>query len=202
MALFSQWGTRGDGLYVELSFDGGQWEILDFIGTGGALDGRLMGNDWLEYQYDLSEYEAGTLLQVRFKFISDADDNEYEGVYLDDIKISPWSSATPITSVEAISNENIQTQEYALYQNHPNPFNPETRITYQIAKQKTFVSIAIYNLMGQEVVQLVNTVQEPGLHSVIWNGRDMHDRPLPSGIYISKMQADQFVSTQKMILIR
>lgn len=66
--------------------DGSGWNKLDFIGSGGALGILPTGNDWLKYTYDLSHYIAGTLLQLRFRFVSD---NEIvtEGVYIDDVLI-------------------------------------------------------------------------------------------------------------------
>ncbi len=76
-----------DGFYVEV--DGGDgWEVLDFIGSGGALGTLTTGNDWLPYEYDLSAYPPGTGLRVRFRFVSD-DADSAEGVYIDDIRVSP-----------------------------------------------------------------------------------------------------------------
>jgi hypothetical protein len=78
------YGTTG--LYAEVS-DGSQWEKLDFIGSGGALKPLLMGQDWVEYTYDLSRYPPGTSMQLRFRFVSDSEAVR-EGVYVDDIKVS------------------------------------------------------------------------------------------------------------------
>jgi hypothetical protein len=80
---FTTYGT--DGVYVEIN-DGSGWNTLDFIGSGGALGALTIGNNWLEYTYDLSRYPAGTQLTLRFRFISDAEDVA-EGVYIDDVTI-------------------------------------------------------------------------------------------------------------------
>jgi PKD repeat protein len=88
---FPNYGT--DGCYIELS-DGSGWTDLDFIGSGGALGTLTTGNDWLEYKYDLSEYEPGTELTLRFRFASSTimDGGEVaEGVYIDDVKIQSKS---------------------------------------------------------------------------------------------------------------
>jgi hypothetical protein len=75
-----------DGIYVEIDVGSG-WEILDFIGSGGALDSLLMiGNDWLEETYDLSSYPVGRQARIRFRFVSDLNDRA-EGSYIDDVSV-------------------------------------------------------------------------------------------------------------------
>jgi hypothetical protein len=76
-----------DGLYVEVDAGSG-WDTLDFIGSGGALDSLLMGDDWHKETYDLSSYPLGSMAQVRFRFVSNEDWIE-EGFYIDDVKVGP-----------------------------------------------------------------------------------------------------------------
>ena len=76
-----------DGLYVEIR-TGEDWKILDFLGSGGALDSTLIGNDWFEDTYDLSYIEPGSFLQIRFRFYSDDDTVVSEGVYVDDVSLT------------------------------------------------------------------------------------------------------------------
>ncbi|MBN2016725.1 MAG: T9SS type A sorting domain-containing protein [Candidatus Cloacimonetes bacterium] len=78
---FTNYGV--DGFYVEI-FNGTDWIILDFIGSGGALPVLTTKNGWLEYIYDLSNIPPGTESKIRFKFISD-DEDVAEGVYVDDV---------------------------------------------------------------------------------------------------------------------
>ncbi|MBC8526829.1 MAG: right-handed parallel beta-helix repeat-containing protein, partial [Candidatus Cloacimonetes bacterium] len=88
---FPNYGT--DGFYVEVN-DGSGWTDLDFIGSGGALGILTIGNDWLEYKYDLSNYAPETELTLRFRFVSSSiiDGGEVaEGVYIDDVKIKEKS---------------------------------------------------------------------------------------------------------------
>jgi hypothetical protein len=80
---FPNYGTTG--FYVEVH-DGAGWEVLDFIGSGGALGILPTGMDWYEYKYDLSSIDAGTSIQVRFRFQSD-EETVTEGVYIDDVII-------------------------------------------------------------------------------------------------------------------
>jgi len=84
--------------------------------------------------------------------------------------------------------------DYILLQNYPNPFNSSTTFRYQLPKS-TFVTLKVYNTVGQEIGTLVNGLQPAGLNEVIWNAND-----LPSGIYIYRLETKEFVKTSKMLL--
>ena len=86
--------------------------------------------------------------------------------------------------------------EYALHQAYPNPFNPTTTLSFALTIESE-VSITVYNLQGREVISLVNGNMEAGYHSLVWNA-DSHS----SGVYFVKMVAGEFVSTQKLMLIK
>lgn len=85
---------------------------------------------------------------------------------------------------------------YKLEQNYPNPFNPNTSIYYSLEKEN-WVSLKVYNMLGQEVAELVNEKQSEGYHSVEFNAFD-----LPSGIYIYKIISGKFADMKKMMLIK
>jgi len=90
----------------------------------------------------------------------------------------------------------IYPTEYALSQNYPNPFNPVTTINYSLPKASN-VKIDIYNTLGQKIAQLVKSKQSAGKYSVTW-----HAGNLASGIYIYRFEADGFVQTKKMLLLK
>ena len=93
--------------------------------------------------------------------------------------------------------------EYRLEQNYPNPFNPVTSITFVIPNHESgimnheFVSLKIFNLLGQEVATLVEGDREAGSYTVAWDAAH-----LPAGVYIYRLQAGSFNAMNKMILIR
>ena len=91
--------------------------------------------------------------------------------------------------------------EFALRQNYPNPFNPVTEIQYDLPVDQR-VELFVYDLLGREVIQLVNTQMPAGYHSVTWHGRDTHGLAISAGIYFYQLRAGSFVHTQKMILIK
>jgi len=90
---------------------------------------------------------------------------------------------------------------YFLSQNYPNPFNPITTIRYQIP-EKTNVSLTIYDMVGKEIIKLVNEYQHEGLQEVSWDAKDNLGRPVSAGIYIYKMKAGEFVQNKKMVLLK
>ena len=86
--------------------------------------------------------------------------------------------------------------EYVLYNVYPNPFNPVTNIIYGLSEY-TNVKIVIFDLSGKQVESLVNEFQVVGYYSVDWKADDH-----PSGIYFVKMVADEYVNTQKLMLVK
>jgi hypothetical protein len=86
--------------------------------------------------------------------------------------------------------------KYSLSQNYPNPFNPSTTIKYSVPEQ-SFVKIKVFNLLGQEIAELVNKELQTGNYEVTFNASS-----LPSGVYFYRLEADNFVQTNKMILIK
>jgi len=102
------------------------------------------------------------------------------------------------------TDENLIPLITKLNHNYPNPFNPETKINYSL-KEKSNVSLNIYNIKGQKVKQLVSTSAgqlSAGQHSVVWNGKDDNNKSVSSGIYFYKLKTGYFEKTKKMILIK
>ncbi len=90
--------------------------------------------------------------------------------------------------------------EYKLEQNYPNPFNPMTTIEYSL-KDAGYVTITVYNQLGQQVAQLVDQHQSAGHYKMIWNVSDSM-RELPSGIYFYRLKAGHFQDTKRLILLK
>ena len=85
---------------------------------------------------------------------------------------------------------------FTLWQNYPNPFNPTTTIRYTLPKSSS-VTLTLYNLIGQKIVVLANETQPAGEYEVQWNAG-----MLPSGVYVCRIQAGEFVATRKLILLK
>jgi len=91
--------------------------------------------------------------------------------------------------------------EFALHQNYPNPFNPRTQIKYDLP-EKSLVRLLIYDVLGREVAVLFDGEQEPGFHSIMWDGQNGMGKSVGAGMYFYSIQSDQFIQTRKMILLK
>ncbi len=98
-------------------------------------------------------------------------------------------------------NVDLQPYTYKLYPNFPNPFNPETRIRFDIPESKR-VKVIIYDILGHHVRTLTNRDYDRGYHVLNWNGRNDAGAMVSSGVYICRIKAGEFIDHNKMTLVR
>ncbi|MBT5145873.1 MAG: T9SS type A sorting domain-containing protein, partial [Gemmatimonadetes bacterium] len=91
--------------------------------------------------------------------------------------------------------------EFALSQNHPNPFNPETMIHFDLPTPGE-TELSLFNLMGQRVATLVSGSRDAGSYMLRWDGRDDTGRELASGVYLFRLIAGDQIETRKLTLLR
>jgi len=91
--------------------------------------------------------------------------------------------------------------KFELEQNYPNPFNPETTIKYHLPARVN-VTLRIYNALGQELRTLVNNVQDAGVYTATWDGKDNNGRQLSTGLYLFRLEAGEVVMTRKMAMVK
>ena len=106
------------------------------------------------------------------------------------------SSTTIYTSIASVEENKNEEMHYILSQNYPNPFNPATIISYSIPKT-SYVTLKVYDILGREVVTLINEEKHPGGYKVDFNANN-----LSSGVYFYSIRAGNYLETKKMILIR
>jgi photosystem II stability/assembly factor-like uncharacterized protein len=144
-----------------------RWDLLGFM--------KGHGNSISPKYYSFTDSPvAGSKFKYRLKIV-DAD-GKYE--YSNEIE------------VEIVPNK------FTLYQNYPNPFNPATKIRFQLPKESKVV-IKIYDILGAEVLTLLNEKKEPGAYEV-----ELNATSLSSGTYIYRIVAGEFIETKKMVLLR
>ena len=102
---------------------------------------------------------------------------------------------------DAINVTLTENQTAELMQNSPNPFNPSTAIKFYIPTISN-VSIKIYDMLGKEVITLMNSQKDAGYHIVYWNGRDKYGSDVSSGVYLYKLTAGSFTQTKKMLMLK
>ena len=108
-----------------------------------------------------------------------------------------WMDANMVGEPSDLNDSKEQMpSDFSFEQNYPNPFNPTTTISFSIPAE-TFVIIKIYDNLGNEISTLINDVKKPGKYHTIFDAAG-----LSSGIYYCKMMADNFIGTQKIILLK
>ncbi|HFE64661.1 MAG TPA: T9SS type A sorting domain-containing protein, partial [Caldithrix sp.] len=178
--------TEKDSDYVE----------LDSFKRNDQLKGSGNSSNRREYEYiDETVYNNFTYW---YKLV----DVSLNGVRTEHAAVSAFPNASG--GILNVVNLNIPI-EYALHHNYPNPFNPETRIRFDIPKKETGLeelNLSIFNCLGQKVRSLYTGSLSAGVYEVTWEGKNGHGANLPSGIYFLVMKSASFFKIEKMILIR
>lgn len=144
--------------------------------------------------------ESGTYLELVFEAIGNKGDASQ--VEFISYRINAEEEQYAIATVVIASGSLTQAPEdFVLHNNYPNPFNPHTQIKFELP-QPGYVSLKIYNMLGQEIKTLVNQTMDAGYHQVAWNGQNASGHVMPSGFYIYRLQADNFVDSKKMFLMK
>ncbi len=105
-----------------------------------------------------------------------------------------------LTGVESAQRGETPTH-FALSQNYPNPFNSATAIKFWIPRESD-VRLVVYDVSGRQVRTLLNSHMVPGNYRVVWDGRDDGGKPVPSGVYLYRLEAGEFVQGKRMILLK
>ena len=184
-----------------LIFDGYENKIGETVGDYSIFaKARNTGNK-IEFDMALmgqgvSISGSGTMASFIFTV---ADNNEtsfnfIEGLVLDN-NLEDLSSELLTGRMETLPTV------YHLAQNYPNPFNPTTEIAYSLPKDGK-VTLEIFNLLGQKVITLVDCEQESNSYSVSWNGQNESGVKVTSGVYLYRLNVNNFVQTRKMVLLK
>ena len=159
-----------------------------------VLAGTDLAPSWIYASFDggisFSPYSEGLAERASVEAFAVNDTFMFAGT--DDHGV--WRRVRP--GVVSVQTESEILRDYHLAQNHPNPFNPTTTISYTIPSDG-FVNLSVYNTIGEEVRTLVNEFKEAGSHNENFNATG-----LSSGIYFYKLKAGNFVQTKKMILMK
>ena len=171
----------GYNIYRKITMNGGSYTNVIFTTSTSYLDldfyitpPKKPGDDLVEYW-------------IKAKISSTEESLEGNHVQVVGTSIVQWKN-----SAEVINNDLC----YSLNQNYPNPFNPVTTIEFTL-KESSIVSLRVFDILGREVMSIINEMLEAGIHQVEFNGSE-----LESGIYFYEMQADNFRDVKKFILLK
>ncbi|MCH9024595.1 MAG: T9SS type A sorting domain-containing protein [candidate division Zixibacteria bacterium] len=104
-------------------------------------------------------------------------------------------------SNSVVIEQSKENKSARLLDNYPDPFNSSTVIQYELTKE-SIVRLTVYNLLGQQVSTLVSSVKPAGKHTVIWNGRDLYEKAIASGVYFYRLETAETVLSKKMLLLK
>lgn len=173
-----------------------RFNVLVSTGSTNPEDFTVISGDssvsapanWFDFRYNLDEY-AGQTIRVAIQCVS-------EDAFM--FMVDNFRVVAPNGTG---NNSDVTNVAPGLIGNYPNPFNPETTISYNL-REAGEVTLDIYNLKGQKVKTLVNERQNAGSYSIVWNGKDDGNRNVSSGVYFYRMRNGKFSSTKKMILMK
>ncbi|MEA2077106.1 MAG: T9SS type A sorting domain-containing protein, partial [Candidatus Marinimicrobia bacterium] len=185
----------------------------EFVHAGNSLD--IIGgfNGWASsiamtdsdgdsvYTADLGEMEAETTFEFKCRRNGAWDDTEefpYGGANRSYTVLDIGDQAIPTFNYSDITEVAIDgvPENYELAQNYPNPFNPATTVKFQIPNAD-MVTISIYNVTGRKVAEVMNEHLEAGYYSINFNASS-----LPSGVYLYRLTAGEYISVKKMTLLK
>ena len=198
-------------------------------GTNGEID-RFNGETWTtilevdsEKGYDINSiaFDPGGALWIgtdkglhRYKdgtWTSYTTEDGLAHNTVKDVAIAPdgavWAATSGggiskfVPSTTIVEGDKDTPSGFAVTGNFPNPFNPETSIQFTLPEDGV-VNLAVYNIMGQKVRELVADTMQAGTHSVIWDGKDDMGNVVSSGIYLSRLISGENVAAGRMLLLK
>lgn len=183
-----------DVVNIELSSDDGQnW-------TSVARMANLNPN-WKEFFVPIPEFSGPGFdrvwLRLRMTTKTGEVAEKFYGMQLDNLYIHEDIAESVSAGSEAVE---LPTR-FALEQNYPNPFNPTTTIQYQVPASAQ-VKLEIFNMLGQRIRTLIDQNRQAGSYQVVWDGKDDFGRNVATGMYVYRMQAADFTSVRKLILLK
>ena len=198
-------GTGADTSTIRITSSGGD--------TKGELDFTLTPDDtWLTFKEAAGGVDPAATLNgttpMDVFVIADFTGMD-TGQYTATITVtSPTAGNTPFdiptdlsVGTEVLTDGTDLPTSYALSQNYPNPFNPNTEIKFDILV-RSHVTLTVYNVLGQRVATLVDKEMLPGSYVADWNSTSDNGKEVTSGVYFYKLEADDFIQTKKMLLLK
>jgi hypothetical protein len=161
-----------------------------FINQGdGAVEPRVMVTT-----------HPSTTSYNNFSFLTQPSSGGPDWYYLSKTEDTVWiymiRAYVGFGPTDVSGSQELRPESFALSQNYPNPFNPATTIRFSLP-ERSLVRLTLYNLLGEEVVTLLNDDRDAGVHEVRWVPEG-----LPTGTYLYRLQTSRFTEVKKLMLLR
>jgi len=209
----SSWSWGCDAADIENDNDndivvGNYLWVPDTLYTGRGRN-RLLVNDGFGFFTDRTFQVFPNVENTTWDMdFLDANGNEWIDLYVTNSGQPSLLKMDPGVNVSVESGEPLQPPVpavFSLHQNYPNPFNPSTTIRFTVPsseKGRASVCLFVYDLKGRLVKKLLSEFLEPGLHSVVWDGRNARGMKVASGVYVARISVDGESRNIKMTLLK
>jgi hypothetical protein len=199
LTSFELMSTREGGITL-------QWITESEINNlGFILDRRTPTMDWTQIANYITHQELQGQGSVSHQTIYTYTDNTVQENETYDYRLADVDHDGNVeyhsTQLMGVSTSSTLPEQYVLHQNYPNPFNPITTLRYELP-EASYVNVTIYDILGNMVNNLVDANQSSGYKTIQWNATNNQGQPVSAGVYLYKIQAGNFVDTNKMILLK
>ena len=178
-----------DHAYLRISTNGGTTWTQVWTNTAEITDSA-----WAQYSYDISALVDGQAnVLIRWTMGTTDSSWQYSGWNIDDVEL--WAMPTYVSGVGDLPGRQLALG------NHPNPFNPLTKVEFALAAAGP-VNLDVYDMQGRLVRRLVAGEMAAGPQSVVWDGLDQGGRKVGSGVYLARLQADGKVAEHKRVMLK
>ena len=179
-------------------------KVLAYSTSRARTSGDGTEGDLVHVTYELADGESLPSQVTFYLGLANLPGTSMDPELLNVVCGYPGEDSPVVVSTAAMATDESGTipDEFALHQNYPNPFNTSTQISFDIPQGGEFVMLNVYNILGQNVSTLVNSVMSPGKYTMEWNATDEIGNPVASGIYFYELRSNSFTSRKKMLLIR
>ena len=201
-----EWSHAPHLVYGKIDFDGRTTQVknLNFSAFMDSRPGEILtdaspgctieGDYWIVQCGNFrSPWKAGEILRVQFDTGEESSDLTVE---------TPLTYAPADESKKLVIGDRLpHPVDFELSQNYPNPFNSWTIFRYAIPEEGQ-VRIEIFDTKGRMIRCLVDNTRKPGVHSIVWDGKDSGERDVETGMYLVRMETEKYTETRKLMLVR
>jgi len=190
----------------DLNIEGG---LTGELGDSYIVEGEIIDTTFRASIYgitnELYQGNGGNILFLQFSISGNNGDStviSYNEIQINEHVMKEQNYTSQVIYFGELStNEILIPKSFKLSQNYPNPFNPITYIQY-IVPNFDFITIDIINISGQIIKTIVHSSHQPGNYEIMWDGTNQYGISVPSGIYFYKLDAYEFISVKKLVLLK